>query len=582
MRLGKSVSINSTSLYVLESTYIDGKRSTRVKEKLGTVAELEKTLNGQDPYEWAREHIAELTRKQKEENQNILIKYSPAKIIPKDEQRLFNAGYLVLQRIYHAAGLDKICDTIAERHKFKFNLDAILSRLVYSRIIYPSSKRATFQLSKRFIEQPDFDLHQIYRALTAIASEADFIQAQLYRKSILGLAPRHTGVLYYDCTNYFFEVEQEEGLKQYGYSKEHRPNPLVQMGLFLDADGIPLAYSITEGNKNEQVTLRPLEQQILSDFGVDEFVVCTDAGLSSLANRKFNDMGARSFVTTQPVKKLKDILKGWALFTEGWLLPGSDETYDLSGLHKGKDEEGYMDRERYWDAVFYKERWVSDDDLSQKLIVTFSLKYQHYQRRIREGQIGRAKDLIKNRPSKLKKSHQNDYKRFILKKSIADDGTEAKKTVLSIDDGRIADEEIYDGYYAVCTNLVDDAQRIIAINRRRWEIEESFRIMKHEFKARPAYVRRDDRIKAHFATCFIALFHFRYLEKLLGGQFTCEKIVSTLRGMDLLEAKGDGYIPAYTRTDLTDAIHDVLDARTDTQIVTKKKMREILKQSKKK
>jgi len=557
-----------------------------IVEKLGTELRLRDKLDGRDPYEWAQEYIDDLNRKEKDEkaeNPDILIKYSPAKQIAKNVQRSYSGGYLFLQRIYHSIGLDKICKKIADRHKFSYDLNAVLSRLVYSRIIYPSSKLTTYRLSKRFIEQPNFKLQHIYRSLGVIAEEMDYIQAELYKRSMINMANRNTGVLYYDCTNYFFEVEQEDGLKQYSANgKDHKPNPIVQMGLFLDGDGIPLAFSITDGNRNEQITLKPLEEQILADFGLSKFVVCTDAGLSSLANRKFNNIGERSFITTQSVKKLKDYLKGWALFTEGWRLPGSAKTYDISGLYRDTEETGYLDQEEYLDKVFYKERWINDDDLNQRLVVTFSLMYRNYQRKVRSGQIARAEKLIRTRPSKLKKSHPNDYKRFILKKNVTTDGEEAEKTLLSIDQDQIAKEEIYDGYYAVCTNLEDDVEDIIRINRRRWEIEESFRILKHEFKARPVFLQRDDRIEAHFMTCFIALVIFRYLEKLLGEKHTCEAIVDTLRDMDFLEAKGEGYIPTYTRTDLTDDLHDAFGFRTDYQIVTNKQMKAICKAAKQK
>jgi transposase len=586
-KLTVSKSKNAASLYVAKSFYHNGTRSSKTIEKLGTEAELRKKYPDRDPYEWAQEYIDELNRKEaekkkKNETPDILIKYSPTKLIPKNEQRLFNGGYLVLQRIYHALGLDKICKQIKDKHQFEYDLNAVLSRLVYARIIYPSSKLATCQISKRFLEQPGFELQHVYRGLAVIAEEMDFIQAELYKKSAANLAERNTGVLYYDCTNYFFEIEQEDGLKQYGYSKEHRPNPIVQMGLFMDGDGIPLAFVITEGNKNEQLTMKPLEQKILADFGLAKFVVCTDAGLSSLANRQFNNIGERAFITTQSVKKLKDYLKGWALSTENWRLPGDEKTYDISELYRQAETGDALDQAQYIDKVFYKERWVNDNGLNQRLVVTFSLKYRNYQRQIRVGQIGRAQKLIDAKPSKLKKSHQNDYKRFILKKSVTAQGEEAKKTILSIDEALIAKEEIYDGFYAVCTNLEDSVEEIIAINRRRWEIEESFRIMKHEFKARPVFLRRDDRIKAHFATCFISLVLFRYLEKILGEKHTCCEIVNTLRGMDFLEAKGEGYIPAYTRTDLTDAIHTVLGERTDYEIVSKRQMKAVFKSSKKK
>lgn len=279
MRLSVSKSKNSTSLYVIKSTYENGVHSSKVVEKLGTVKDLSKKLNGQDPIEWAKEYIEELNKKEEEENREIIVKYSPSKVIVKGEQRSFNGGYLFLQQIYHELKLNKICAQISRKYKFTFDINSILSRLLYARIIYPCSKLATFHLSSKFIEQPNFELQHIYRALEVIAKETDLIQSSLYNNS-LKLSKRNTGVLYYDCTNYFFEIEQEDGLKQYGPSKEHKPNPIVQMGLFMDGDGVPLAFSINKGNTNEQLTLKPLEEKILSDFYLSKFVVCTDAGLA--------------------------------------------------------------------------------------------------------------------------------------------------------------------------------------------------------------------------------------------------------------------------------------------------------------
>jgi hypothetical protein len=247
MRLQIISSKNASSLYVVRSIYENGKRSSKVVEKLGTLAALEKKLNGQDPVEWAKQYVDELNKIEKEEKREVLVKYSPTKLIDKGEQRCFNGGYLFLQKIYHELKLDKICREISQKYKFDFDLDSILSRLIYGRIIFPSSKLATYELSRKFIEQPNFDLHQIYRALGFLAKESDFIQSSLYENS-LKVSKRNTGILYYDCTNYFFEIEHEEGDKQYGPSKEHRPNPIIQMGLFMDGDGIPLAFSIHRGN----------------------------------------------------------------------------------------------------------------------------------------------------------------------------------------------------------------------------------------------------------------------------------------------------------------------------------------------
>ncbi len=526
-------------------------------------------MGGQDPYEWAKEYIAELNEQEKENKREVLVMYSPIKIIDKDQQHLFNGGYLFLQKIYHELKLDKMCQTIAKKYKFSYDLDSILSRLIYARVIYPSSKLSTYQLSSRFMEQPSFELHQIYRALEIIAKEADFIQSSLYANS-LAVSKRNTQVLYYDCTNYFFEIEQESGIKQYGYSKEHRPNPIVQMGLFMDGDGIPLAIYIGKGNTNEQLTLKPLEKKILSDFNCSKFIVCTDAGLASNSNRKFNNQGDRAFITTQSVKKLKKHLKEWALSPEGWLLPGDSAKYSLDMLDEEKD----------WEKTFYKERWIVEDGLEQKLIVSFSLKYQNYQRKIRNAQIERARKVLDTNLGKLNKVNQNDYKRFIKKTSVTSEGEVASKAVYEIDNAVIGKEEAFDGFYAVCTNLDGDAAAVLAINKRRWQIEECFRIMKTEFKARPVYLSRDDRITAHFMTCFIALVVYRLLEKRLEEQYTCSEIVQGLRDMNFHEIKGEGFVPTYTRTDFTDSLHDAFGFRTDYQILTTRQMKNIFKATK--
>lgn len=580
MKLTISKSKNSTSLYVAKSFYANGTRTSKIVEKLGTVAELEKKLNGQDPIEWAKKYIEELNRKEKEEKREVLVKYSPSKLINKGEQHLFNGGYLFLKKIYHEIGLHKICKRISQKYKFDFDLDSIFSRLVYGRVIFPSSKLATHELSKKFIEQPNFDLHQIYRALEILAKETDFIQSAIYENS-LKIFKRNTGVLYYDCTNYFFEIEQEDGNKQYGPSKDHKPNPIIQMGLFMDGDGIPLAFSMNKGNMNEQLTLKPLEKKIISDFELSKFIVCTDAGLASAENRKFNDKDGRAFITTQSIKKLKEHLKKWALAPDGWKLPGSEKDYDISKLDEMLEKANPEDREKIRSKVFYKERWIKENSFEQRLIVTYSIKYRDYQRKIRNGQIERAQKLIDTNPTKIKKCNSNDYKRFIHTTSCTSDGEVAEKEFYSIHSSLILKEEAFDGFYAVCTNLEDDVSEIIKVNCRRWEIEECFRIMKSEFKARPVYLSNDDRIEAHFTTCFIALILYRLLEKKLNEQFTCHEIITGLRDMNFLELRGEGYVPAYTRSDFTDALHDAFGFRTDYQIVTSSIMKKILKDTKK-
>ncbi len=571
MRLRITKSKNVTIYYVIKTVYVNGKQKTKTVERLGNEQEVLKKSNGEDPIIWAKKYIDKLNAEEKEKTKEVLISKSPTKLIKKDEKNTFNCGYLFLEKIYYELGLDKICNQISDRHKFEYDLDNILSRLIYGRIIYPSSKLATHELSKRFIEQPNFELHQIYRALEVISNENDYIQSELYKNS-LNIIKRKTGILYYDCTNFFFEIEQEDELRKYGPSKEHRPSPIVQMGLFMDGDGIPLAFCITPGNTNEQTTLTPLEQKILKDFELSKFIVCTDAGLASNANRKFNDKNDKAFITTQSIKQLKKFLMDWALSPTGWHLTGETATYDIS-----KIEESEATIEKYKNKTFYKERWINENGLEQKLIVTYSLKYKYYQKKIRDAQVDRATKALSNQNFKLDKCKQTDYKRFIKKTSVTKDGEVAEEKILTIDKSVIEKEAKFDGFYGVCTNLEDSVEDIIKVNHRRWEIEESFRIMKSEFKARPVYLRREDRIKAHFITCFISLLIHRLLEKRIKEKFSCEQIVDCLRDMLLTENGGEGYSPAYTRTDLTDELHEKFCFRTDYEITKPSAMKKILR-----
>jgi transposase len=569
MRLKITKSKNASSLYVIKSTYKDGKNSSKIVEKLGTYAELSERLGGQDPIEWAKAYIAQLNEKEKEDHAKVMVQFSPTKPIDMDKQRTYNLGYLFLQQIYYALGLPKICEQITQKYPYEFDLNCVLSRLIYGRILFPASKLSTYKLSSTFLEKPAFELQHVYRALEVIAKETDFIQAQLYKNS-LKLSQRNSGILYYDCTNYFFEIEQEGGIKQYGASKEHRPNPIVQMGLFMDGDGIPLAFCVNSGNTNEQLTMKPLEQKILKDFNLSKFIVCTDAGLASNSNRIFNDQENRAFITTQSIKKLKKYLMDWALSETGWRCGKDNTLYDLSALNEEED----------YEKIFFKERWVKENGLEQKMIVTFSLKYKEYQRHIRQSQIERALKAMEFHPDKIQKSNQNDYKRFVKRNSFTAQGQAADQDIYCLDEELIAQEEKFDGFYAIGTNLEDDAPGIIKVSNRRWEIEDCFRVMKTEFKARPVYLQRDERIAAHFTTCFLALVIFRFLEKKLDERFTACEIIHGLREMNALEILGDGFVPVYTRNEFTDTLHAVFGFRTDYQINTNRHMRKVIAMTK--
>ena len=571
MRLKTTYSKNAKHYSIIKDIDNNGKRTTAIVEILGNDDQVKARAGTQDPMEWIEDYIKRLNKLEKDENRVVSLNLNPKKEITKDKQLSYNAGYLFLQKIYYKLGIKHICSDISEKYKFAYDLNSILSNLIYSRIIYPTSKLGTYQLSKNFLEQPNFELQHIYRSLEIIAKENDYIQSELYKNS-LKYSKRNDAVLYYDCTNFFFEIEQEEGLKQYGHGKQHQPTPIVEMGLFMDSDGIPLAMSIHPGNTNEQITLKPLEEKILKDFGMSKFVVCTDAGLASIANRKFNNQKNRAFITTQSIKKLKGFLKDWALDNKGWKLTGSSKTYDISELEETEENQN---------KHFYKERWINENDLEQRLIVTYSIKYRNYQRNIRSEQIARAQKLVATNPGKVGKVRQNDYKRFISKIDVTTNGELAEETIYSLDKNLICEEEKYDGFYGVCTNLEDEAARIIEITRKRWEIEECFRLLKSEFKTRPVYLSRDDRIIAHFITCFLAIVVYRYLEHELDEAFTASQIIKTLRGYNVREFFGDGYVPTYTRTDIVDLLHNKFDFRTDFEIVSYKKMKNIFKSTRK-
>ena len=576
MRIRATKTKNTIQYAIIRDINKNGKRTTCVYENIGNLDKLKQRAGDMEPMEWLNNYVQKLNEQNKAETLPVIIQKNPNKIIEKNIQNCFNIGYLFLQDIYYKLKLDDICKQISNKYKFKFDLNNILSNLIYSRIIYPASKLKTLELSKNFLEQPNFDYQHIERALPIICENMDFIQSELYKNSCKYME-RNNKVLYYDCTNYYFEIEEESGLRQYGKSKENRPNPIVQMGLFMDGDGIPLIFDITPGNTNEQVTLTPLEKKIIKDFDTSEFVVCTDAGLASTANRKFNNINNRKFVTTQSIKKLKKHLKEDVLdLSTGWHLTGNNKSYNISKL---RTDEKLI--EQYKDKIFYKERWIKEDGLEQRLIVTYSVKYQEYQKNIRNNQLNRAKKIIKQNPQKLSKAKQNDPKRFIKTTNITNDGEIAEKSIYTIDQNIIDEEAKYDGLYAVCTNLEDSVEEIIEINHRRWEIEESFRIMKSDFKSRPVYHSKDEMIKAHFITCFLSLIIYRYLEKKLDEKYTAPEIIETLRNMEIKQENHDSYSPNYIRTDLTDDLHEKFGFRTDFEVMNIKKYKKIFNQTKK-
>lgn len=552
----------------------NGRTSSRIYKKLGKFNDLMEHFSGDQEklMAWAKEEAKKETALYNQRNGKIMVGFSKAAPIPINELRSFHVGYLFLQSLCTQLRLDKVCRTVKSRHKFQYDLNAILTDLVYARILSPASKLGSYEFCQTLLEPPKYSLTDVYRALSVIAEESDFIQSELYKNSNF-LHPRNKRVLYYDCTNYYFEIEEESSSKRYGKSKENRPNPIVTMGLFMDADGIPLAFDIFPGNQNEQATLKPLESKILKDFDCSGFIFCSDAGLGSASNRRFNSLGGRAYIVTHSLKKMKKEDRDTALDPTQFCRAGSEGFIDLRTLDE-TDEDTY-------NAIYYKEVPVVTGGMDETLIVTYSPKYKAYQRKIRARQIERAEKIIAAPGQKRKGKNQNDPMRFVKKTSVTPDGEVAERQVYGLDTEQIQREEMYDGFYAVITNLEGDVNEIIKINKQRWEIEENFRIMKTEFEARPVYVRRDDRIKAHFMTCYVSLLLYRLLEKKTGGSYTSRQILETLRSMQVtLLNTASGYIPSYTRTELTDTLHKTFAFRTDYEFITKSAMRTIIKKTK--
>ncbi len=595
MRLNITKSKNNVHYSIIKDyTTYEGKRTTSVYENLGNQEKVELRFGKENTIDKIKEYIKSLNEdiaSGKELPINII--KNPNKKIEKNIRTKFNIGYIFLKDIYYSLNLDKMCNEINNKYQFKFDLNNILEALIYSRVLWPCSKLSTYKQKDKFLEKFDFEYQHIIRSLSYLAKEFDFVQKFLFDNSN-NVLDRNYKVIYYDCTNFFFYTEEND-FQRYGISKQHQPLPLVQMGLFMDADGLPFALNINPGNTSETKTMIPSEEKFLSDFNMKgkNIVVCTDAAMCTDDIKKFNVKDGRGFVITQSIKKLSKDLQEWALNNTNWRITGNiEDIYKLDEISE-KIEKNEEKKKAYYDKIFYKEIECETKSVKQTLIVTFSFKYQAWQRNVRKKQYERAIKVVeeinkKNQNAKKKKDveaikvskNPNDYKRFIKELKSTDTGEVAENVTYTVDENIFKEEEKYDGFYGITTNLINDTATVIKVMNGRWEIEESFRIMKEEFDSNNAYLSREDRIKAHFLTCYLALFVYRFLEHKLNDKYTVYEIMDCLRDMEVLESKGDGYLPAYTRTNLTDDLHQIFGLDTDTEIVTYTKMKKNLSQIK--
>lgn len=565
--------------YIMQGFRIKGGgTSTKVYMNLGKASEIREKYGCEDAEAWARLKLKEINDSVRSDRQSVMVSYSPDKKIEAGRWRSVHCGHLILLPLYNRLGLADFSAEVAARHRFKYDFHDILCKLVMCRILFPDSKRATRECLRDFVDAPDFSLDDIYNFLGVLAKEITPLQKCLYEATKKELS-RRTGVIYYDCTNYYFEIEKEDRLRRYGKSKEHRPNPIVQMGMFMDADGLPLAFCINPGNTSEQQTLRPLEEILANEFNLSEFVVCTDAGLGSLDNRMYNTSEGRNYIVIQSIPMLPLLMKEWALEKTGWRRLGDrhDRTYDISEL----------DLEQEKDNLYYRERWFKEDragikDYEERLIVTFSPRYALYQRQLRAQHISKAMTMI-DRKSEKSRQTQQDPRRLITTEHCTPDGELAENTVISLNLKLIEKEESMDGLNCIATRLEDHVGKIIHVNGFRYEIEHLFRITKTEFEARPVYLQREDRIRAHFAICFIALLLLKAFQKKINegldedSTYSTEQIIDALSGMDYNVVRGTGYIPAYNATQLRARCCEIANVPIDRQIVLARKMRQHLK-----
>ena len=494
MRVITSKSKNAESFYISKGYVNDKGVSTSViVRKLGTLKELlpEHGPTRDDVIVWAKEEarLETLKYKQEQEEKQIKLTFHADRQLEYEKQVFYRGGYLFLQSVYYQMQMNKVCRKLKQKYKFQYDINAILSDLIYARILEPCSKRSSYKAASEFLEKPSYELHDVYRALDVLGAECDRIQAEVYKNSHF-MGKRNDKILYYDCSNYYFEIEQEDGSKKYGKSKEHRPNPIIQMGLFMDGDGIPLAFSLFAGNANEQTSLKPLEKKVLGDFGCQKFIYCSDAGLGSESIREYNHMGERAYIVTQSIKKLKKEEKEWALSPQGFKRVSDDTPVDITKLPE--DDKG----------LYYKDEPYTTKKLHQRLIITYFPKYALYQKTIRDKQVERAQKMLDSGSTKKNRKNPNDPARFLGKVAATKEG-EIAEIQHYLDEEKIEEEAQYDGLYAVCTDLLEDeVGGILKVSEGRWQIEECFRIMKTDFSARPVYLQDENRIKAHFLICF--------------------------------------------------------------------------------
>lgn len=585
-------------IYYVQVGIRQGKKTTTKNiARIGKHSEL--LRDHSDPLAYAREYVRKLNEQKEMVDITLYLNFAH-KLLPSDDDvsrsLVFNTGYLVLDRIYRDLNIRTALEKMMSETRATFDLNQIVRFLVFDRILDPGSKLHTVCHLDSYYERPRFDYQHVLRGMDVLSENFDNYICHLYEASSK-IIKRDTTVCYYDCTNYYSEIETAdedtvdeytgeiiEGFRKYGLSKDHKPNPLVQMGLFMDSDGIPMSMCLTKGNEAETNTVLPLEKKLVRIIKNSDFIYCADAGLGSYDIRKFNAMGGRRFIVTQSLKKLPDTLKEavfndshYRLLSNGREIsietmksfdPASNLSLYQDRAYKVEDASKELVMDFPEERIIRKKKKTvkAKATLEQRIIITFSRKSYEYQRKIRAGQIERAKKLLKTSDPEAIKKGANDVRRFIRRKA-------STKESYILDEEKIREEEKYDGYYIIATNVYDKSvQEILDISSKRYRIEECFRITKNDFVSRPYYHRLKERIIAHFMLCYTALLIYRLLEVQLdrnGTHFTTRQIIETLKNMNVTDFDGFIYKSLYTDSRTLQAIMKIYPLKLDHQYYLK-------------
>ena len=565
--------------------------------RLGTLDEIRRREGVSDAWQWAQEELARRNEEERIGRQKLKIELSPSKRINTGECVKYSGGDLMLIPFYNALGLPQICREIQTDTRTEYSLNEILESLVVSRILYPCSKKGAYELNKKRIRPTSFGLEDIYRALSLLSSHIDDIQARVWSNS-QKITDRNTRIIYYDCTNYYFEIEDNDkdsvdkqtgeyipGLRKRGKSKENRPNPIVQMGMLMDGDGMPLSFIIFPGNESEQPSLQKIEEMVANKFGLNEFIISTDAGLGSENNRRYNMTEGREYITVQSLPSLPKVDQDMALAPEGWRIAFRDSAlppidpfnperkiFNLSEID--------LDAERH--TRFYKEIIVDkciDGDKStarqERVIVTYSHDFALYLRHKREERISSAQKIVNRRQTKSRQSQQ-DPRRYVATEYITKEGIKATNVKMALDQKAITADQRFDGFYAYGTSLDDDAADVLRARSFHHEIEHLFRTTKTFLEARPVHLQRQDRIRSHFLICFLAMVIIKILQKKLHmPELTIDQLILTLRSIEFDYFKSIGYRPLFERNEITDRLQQIAGITIDTEIVETKRMNKL-------